>query len=144
MLLNYSASTSSDSRMRFAISWRDVMIMMSLHEVKSSCKCKCGDTSWLSNSNNHTNRQRIIFLAHLQADIDKVSFVMSYNVSDVMASRNDITTYANKKSMIFLSSATQNTIETKKNHISSIATSWNRYSMFNDVILWRYSIMQIR
>ena len=39
---------------------------------------------------------------------------MSYNVSDVMASRNDITTYANKKSMIFLSSATQNTIETKK------------------------------
>ena len=110
------------------------MIMMSLHEVKSSCKCTCDDTSWLSNSNNRINRQRIIFLAHLQADIDKVSFVTSYNVSDVMASRNDITTYANIKSMIFLNSATKNTIETNKNHISSTAASWDRYSLFNDVM----------
>ena len=69
------------------------MIMMSLHEVKSACKCKCDDTSWLSNSNNHINRQRIIFLANLQADIDTVSFVTSYNhVIDVMASRYDMTT----------------------------------------------------
>ena len=36
--------------------------------------------------------------------------------------------------MIFLNLATQNTIETKKNHLSSTSTRWDRYSMFNDVM----------
>ena len=122
------------------------MIMMSLLEVKSSCKCKCDDTSWLNNSNNHIKRQRIIFLAHLQDEIDKVTFVASYNVSDVVASRNDITTYANIKSMIFLNSETQNTIETKRIISLALLQAEIGTACFNDVhdvILWRYSIMQI-
>ena len=52
-----------------------------------------------------------------------MSFMTSYNVSDVMTSRNDITTYANIKAMIILSSATLNTVGTTKNHISSTATN---------------------
>ena len=53
---------------------------------------------------------------------------------DVIASLYDMTTYANTDSMIFLNLATQNTIETKKNHLASTSTSWDRYSIFNDVM----------
>ena len=36
--------------------------------------------------------------------------------------------------MVFLNLSTQNTIETKKNHLASTSTSWDRYNMFNDVM----------
>ena len=36
--------------------------------------------------------------------------------------------------MIFLKLSTRNTIETKKNHLASTSTSWDRYSMINDVM----------
>ena len=45
-----------------------------------------------------------------------------------------MTIYANTESTIFLNSATQKTIETKKNHPSSTSTSLDRYNMFNDVM----------
>ena len=50
---NVSYKQAQMSEMKFLISWRDVMIMTSLYEVKSSCKWYCYDTSWLSNPNNH-------------------------------------------------------------------------------------------
>ena len=36
--------------------------------------------------------------------------------------------------MIILNLSTQNTIETRKNHLASTSTSWDRYSMFNGVM----------
>ena len=57
---------------------------------------------------------------------------------EVMSWRHSVTlwhtTYANTELMIFLNLSTQKTIETKKNHLASTSTSWDRYSMFNDVM----------
>ena len=113
------------------------MIMMSLHEVKSPCKCKYYDTSWLRNSNNQIlNRQRIFFLAHLQADIDTVSFMTSYIIMSLTSWRHAMTWRhnSNSKTMIYLNSVTRKNIKTKKNHSSSTSTSWDKYSLFNDVM----------
>ena len=80
-------------------------------------------------------------LATLQANIDKVSFVTSYShASDVIASLYDITTHANTKLMIFLNSATQNTIETKKNHLSSTSTSRDKVQHVFDLMTWRHDV----
>ena len=103
--LNCSIQQVQISKMRFVVLWRDIMNMMSLHEVESSSKCNCDGTSWLSNTNNYINRPIIIFLTHLQANINEMSFVTSYNhASDVMASRYDMT-----KTMRLLNSATRET-----------------------------------
>ena len=78
---NYLASTST--------SWDRVQpvfdVMTWRHDVTSLCKYKTDNFFKLSNPKYHRNRKRIIFLAHLQAEIGKISLVTSCR--DVMTSR---------------------------------------------------------
>ena len=55
------------------------------HDVTSSCKYKTDNIFELSNPKFHRNKKRIIFLAHLQAEIVKISFGAS--CCDVMTSQ---------------------------------------------------------
>ena len=116
ILLNCSISTSSDKWNKICdivtgrhdhdvTAWNEVIVqtIMLWHFTIEQSKQP------------YINRQWFICLAHLQANIDKVSFVTSYShVNDVMASRYDIMAHSNINSMIFLNSATWKTIETKK------------------------------
>ena len=42
--------------------------------------------------------------------------------------------------MIFLNLSTQNTIETKNNHLASTSTSWDRVPPVFDVMTWRHDV----
>ena len=60
-------------------------VMTWRHDVTSSCKYKTDKIFELSNPKFHRNKKRIIFLAHLQAEIWKISFGAS--CCDVMTSQ---------------------------------------------------------
>ena len=75
-----------------------------------------------------------ITLEHRQADIVEVSFVTSWR--HVMTSWH----HANTKPTTFLNWASRKTIETKKNHLSSTSTSWDRVQPVFDVMTWRYDV----
>ena len=60
-------------------------IMTWRHDVTSSCKNKTDNIFELSDPKYHRNKKRIIFLAHLQAEIGKINLVTSCR--DVMTSR---------------------------------------------------------
>ena len=48
--------------------------------------------------------------------------------------------HANTKLTTFSNSAIQNIIETKKNHLSSTSTSWDRDNKFGCVMPWRHDV----
>ena len=60
-------------------------VMTWCHDVTSSCKWKTDNIFELSNPKFHRNKKRIIFLAHLQAEIGKISSGAS--CCDVMTSQ---------------------------------------------------------
>ena len=55
------------------------------YNVTSSCKCKTDNIFELNNPKFHRNKKRIIFLAHLQAEIGKIS--LGASCCDVMTSQ---------------------------------------------------------
>ena len=55
------------------------------HDMTSSCKYKTDNIFELSNPKFHRNKKRIIFLAHLQAEIEKIS--LGASCCDVMTSQ---------------------------------------------------------
>ena len=95
-------------------------VMTSRHDIMTSCKHKNNNIFELSKLENYRNKKRIISLARLQAEIKYSMFLTSWH--DVMTWRH----HANKKLTTFSNSATQSIIETKKNHLSSTSTSWDR------------------
>ena len=123
-----STSTSWDRWIRFCdvMTWR--------HDVRTSHKRKTNNIYELSDPKNHGNKKRIIFLAHLQAEIGESGFVTSWH--DVMTLEH----HTNVKLITFMNSVTQKTMETKKNHLSSTSTSWDRWIRFCDVMTWRHDI----
>ena len=60
-------------------------VMTWRHDVTSSCKYKTDNIFELSNPKFHRNKKRIIFLAHLQAEIGKIS--LGASCCDVMTSQ---------------------------------------------------------
>ena len=83
------------------------------HDVTTSYEGKIINISELSDLQNHGNKKRINFLAHLQAEIGKSSLVTSWH--DIMTSRNrklkeindifeltDLKNHGNKKRINFL------------------------------------------
>ena len=77
----------------------------------------------------YINRQWIICLVHLRANINEVSFLTSYShVSDVTTSD-------------FWKLASRKTIETKNNNFSISSTGWDKCSMFFDVMTWGHDVM---
>ena len=60
-------------------------VMTWRHNVTSSCKHKTDNIFELSNPKIHRNKNRIIFLAHLQAEIEKIS--LGASCCDVMTSQ---------------------------------------------------------
>ena len=76
----------------------------------------------------------IIILEHRQADIREMSFVTSWR--HVMTSWH----HANTKTITYSDWASRKTIETKKNHLSSTSTSWDRVPPVFDVMTWRHDV----
>ena len=78
---NHLASTST--------SWDRVPLVFDVmtwrHDVTLSCKYKTDNIFELSNPKFHRNKKRIIFLAHLQAEIGKIN--LGALCCDVMTSR---------------------------------------------------------
>ena len=60
-------------------------VMTWRHDMTSSCKYKTDKIFELSNPKFHINKKRIIFLAHLQAEIEKIS--LGASCCDVMTSQ---------------------------------------------------------
>ena len=83
-------------------------VMTSRHDVITTCKHKNDNIFRPSEPENYRNKKRIISLALLQAEIEYSQFLTSWH--DVMTRRH----HANTKMTIFLHSATQSIIETKK------------------------------
>ena len=109
-------------------------VMTSRHDVMTSCKHKNDNIFELGKPENYRNKKRIISLALLQAEIEYRLFLTSWH--DVMTWRH----HANTKLTTFSNSATQSFIETKKNHLSSTSTSWDRENKFGCVMLWRHDV----
>ena len=109
-------------------------IMTSRHDVMTSCKYRNDNIFELGKPENYRNKKRIIFLALLQAEIEYSLFLTSWH--DVMTWRH----HANTQLTTFSNSATQSFIETKKNHLSSPSTSWNRENKFGYVMMWRHDV----
>ena len=109
-------------------------VMTSRHDVMTSCKHKNDNIFGLSEPENYRNKKRIISLALLQAEIEYTLFLTSWH--DVMTWRH----HANTKLTTFSNSATQSFIETKKNHLSSTSTSWDRKNKFGYVMTWRHDV----
>ena len=113
-------------------------IMTSRHDVMTSCKRKNNNIFKLSKPENYRNKTRIISLAILRAEIEYRLFLTSWH--DVMTWRH----HAKAKLTTFSNSATRICIETKKNHLSSTSTSWDRENKFGCVMLWRHAVTVLR
>ena len=113
-------------------------VMTSRHDVMTSCEHQNDNIFRLGEPENYRNKTRIISLALLQAEIEYSLFLTSWH--DVMTWRH----HANTKLTTFSSSATQSFMETKKNHLSSTSTSWDRENKFECVMLWRHDVTASR
>ena len=109
-------------------------VMTSRHDVMTSWKHKNDNIFELGKPENYRNKKRIISVALLQAEIEYRLFLTSWH--DVMTWRH----HANTKLTTFSNSATQSSIETKKNHLSSTSASWDRENKFGCVMLWRHDV----
>ena len=101
-------------------------------DVMTSCKHKNDNIFRLSDPENYRNKQKIISLALLQAEIEPVF--------DVMTWRHDMTSSCKYTTDNIFKLSNPKYHRNKKNHLSSTSSSWDRENKFGCVMPWRHDV----